>query len=169
MHITKEQLNDYMSDKISQTEQMDFLKHISGCEFCAGKLAEAIQKRELIPALLDLKDNILKQTVYKKNTSMVNLSWKTAAGRTGKKQKEFWTYTAKVAFAVCATVTMIMMPADTLPKAGINTNYREAGFSLTKEITEEDVKSSLKILDFFRDTSAKISDDVSRALKLDRR
>lgn len=47
MHITKEQLNHYISDMMSQTEQMNFLEHISKCEFCAGKLADAMLKKSL--------------------------------------------------------------------------------------------------------------------------
>ena len=38
---------------------------------------------------------------------------------------------------------------------------------LTKEIKEEDRRSNSRILDLFRDTSSKISDDVYKALKID--
>lgn len=165
MHITKEQLNHYISDRMTQIEQMNFLEHISKCEFCAGKLADAMLKKELVFTPPNLKDNILEQTVYKKTTTPVKLPQEIVMARVRKKQREFWMYTAKVAFAVCAAVTMIMMPVGTLPGSS-DGNYKESRLSLTKEITEEEARNNVKILDLFRNTSAKISDDVSKALNL---
>lgn len=168
MHITKEQLDYYMLDKMSQTEQMAFFKHISECEFCAEKFADAMQEKELVFTPPDLKDNILEQTVYKKNTISVKLPQEIVMARVRNKQKELWLYTAKVAFAVCVSITIIMMPTDILPNNSSN-SYTKTGFPLTKEITGEEVSSSLKILDLFRNTSVKISDNVSKALNLDKR
>lgn len=163
MHITKEQLDYYMSDKMSQAEQMFFFKHISECEFCAEKFADAMQEKELVFTPPDLKDNILEQTVYKKNTISVKLPQEIVMARARKRQKEFWLYTVKVAFAVCVAVIMIMMPAGTVPGSS-DENYKESRLSLTKEITEETARNNVKILDLFRNTSAKISDDVSKVL-----
>ena len=44
---------------------------------------------------------------------------------------------------------------------------KDGGFSITKEIKAEDRKNNSRILDLFRDTSSKISDDVSKALNID--
>ncbi len=167
MHINKEQLNHYIANSMSQTEQMTFFKHISECEFCAEKLADAMlqKEQELVFTPPDLKNNILEQTVY-----MVKLPQEAMIASIRKKQKEFWMYTAKVVFAACVAVTIIMMPIDVFPSSSGSYNaYMEAKFPLTKEITEEDVKNNFKILDLFRNTSAKISNDISKALNLDKR
>lgn len=172
MHITKEQLNAYIANSMSQTEQIAFFEHISECEFCAGKLAGAMlqKEQELVFTPPDLKSNILEQTVYKKTSDIIKLPQEVLIANIKKKQREFWMYTAKVVFAVCAAVTIIMMPADVFPSSsGSYNTYMEAKFPLTKEITEEDVKDNFKILDLFKNTSAKISSDVSKALKLDKR
>lgn len=152
MHITKEQLNDYMSGKMIQTKQAAFLEHISECEFCAGKLADTMLKRELTFTPPDLKENIQEFVI-------TNIK---------KRQKEFWIYTARVVFSVCAAVTIIMMPSGILLGSS-DSGYREARFALTKEITEEEVRNNLKILDLLKNTSAKISDDVFKALNLDKK
>ena len=73
-------------------------------------------------------------------------------------------YTAKVSFAVSLAVVMIMTTA--LP-GSMTPGYSNKGLSFTKEITGKDKRNNSKILDLFRSTSDKISNDVSKALNLD--
>ena len=147
-HVTDGQLKDYISDRMPYEEQVKLLEHISGCGYCAGKLASAMQEQGLVNTPPGLKESILGQTVHNKKK---------------RRQNEFWIYTAKVSFAVSVAVVVIMTTA--LP-GGIQ-SYRDRGFSMTKEINLEDKKSNSRILDLFRDTSDKISNDVYKALKID--
>lgn len=87
MHVTEEQLNNYITDKMPKTEQLKILEHISGCSFCAGKLASAMQKKELMFIPPGLKDSILEKTVYAASPSRKIMS----AG-IKKIRKEFWIY-----------------------------------------------------------------------------
>ena len=147
-HVTDGQLKSYISNRMPEEGQMEFLEHISGCSYCAGKLASAMQKQELVDTPPGLKESILKQTVLNKKK---------------RRKNEFWIFTAKVSFAVSVAVVVIMTTA--LP--GNIQIYKDRGFSLTKEIKAEDRKSNSRILDLFRDTSSKISDDVYKALNID--
>ena len=147
-HVTDGQLKDYISDRMPYEEQVKLLEHISGCGYCAGKLASAMQEQGLVNTPPGLKESILGQTVHNKKK---------------RRQNEFWIYTAKVSFAVSVAVVVIMTTA--LP-GGIQ-SYSDRGFSMTKEIKLEDKKSNSRILDLFRNTSDKISNDVYKALKID--
>ena len=147
-HVTDGQLKDYISGKMPYEGQIELMEHISGCVYCAGKLAGAMQKQELVDTPPGLKESILKQTVLNKKK---------------RRKNEFWIFTAKVSFAVSVAVVVIMTTA--LP--GNIQIYKDRGFSLTKEIIAEDWKSNSRILDLFRDTSSKISDDVYKALNID--
>lgn len=147
-HVTDVQLKDYISGKMPYEGQIELMEHISGCVYCAGKLAGAMQKQELVDTPPGLKESILKQTVLNKKK---------------RRKNEFWIFTAKVSFAVSVAVVVIMTTA--LP--GNIQIYKDRGFSLTKEIKAEDRKSNSRILDLFRDTSSKISDDVYKALNID--
>lgn len=147
-HVTDEQLKDYISDRMTGKGQMEFLEHISKCSYCAGKLANAMQEQELVDTPPGLKDSILGQTVLNKKK---------------RRQNEFWIFTAKVSFAVSVAVFLIMTTA--LP--GNIQSYKDRGFSITKEIKAEDRRNNSRILDLFRDTSSKISDDVNKALNID--
>ncbi len=147
-HVTDGQLKDYISGKMPYEGQIELMEHISGCVYCAGKLAGAMQKQELVDTPPGLKESILKQTVLNKKK---------------RRKNEFWIFTAKVSFAVSVAVVVIMTTA--LP--GNIQIYKDRGFSFTKEIKAEDRKSNSRILDLFRDTSSKISDDVYKALNID--
>lgn len=147
-HVTDGQLKDYISGKMAYERQTELLEHISGCTYCAGKLAIAMQQQELVDTPPGLKESILGQTVYNKKK---------------RRQNEFWIYAAKVSFAVSVAVVIIMTTA--LP-GGIQ-SYKDRGFSLTKEIRAEDRKNNSRILDLFRDTSDKISGGVYRALNIE--
>ena len=147
-HVTDGQLKDYISGKMPYEGQIELMEHISGCVYCAGKLAGAMQKQELVDTPPGLKESILKQTVLNKKK---------------RRKNEFWIFTAKVSFAVSVAVVVIMTTA--LP--GNIHIFKVRGFSLTKEIKAEDRKSNSRILDLFRDTSSKISDDVYKALNID--
>ena len=147
-HVTDGQLKDYISGKMPYEGQIELMEHISGCVYCAGKLAGAMQKQELVDTPPGLKESILKQTVLNKKK---------------RRKNEFWIFTAKVSFAVSVAVVVIITTA--LP--GNIQIYKDRGFSLTKEIKAEDRKSNSRILDLFRDTSSKISDDVYKALNID--
>ena len=159
MHVTEEQLNNYITDKMPKAEQLKILEHISGCSFCAGKLASAIQKKELLFTPPGLKDSILAKTVYASAPSR-----KILPAGIKKIQKEFWLYTAKVTFAAIIAVMMVMTPVFPGREDG---SYKDRGFSLTKEISKENRKNSSAILDLFRDTSGKISQNLSETLNLD--
>lgn len=147
-HVTDRQLKDYISGSMPYEGQIEFLEHISVCSYCAGKLASAMQEQELVDTPPGLKESILGQTVHNKKK---------------RRQNEFWLYTAKVSFTVSIAVIVIMTTA--LP--GNIQSYKDRGFSLTKEIKAEDRKSNSRILDLFRDTSDKISNDVYKALRID--
>ena len=146
-HVTDGQLKDYISDRMPYEEQVKLLEHISGCGYCAGKLASAMQEQGLVNTPPGLKESILGQTVHNKKK---------------RRQNEFWIYTAKVSFAVSIAVVVIMTTA--LP--GNRDGYKDKGFFLTKEIKEEDRRNNSRILDLFRDTSDKISTDVYKALNI---
>ena len=147
-HVTDGQLKSYISNRMPEEGKMEFLEHISGCSYCAGKLASAMQEQELVDTSPGLKESILGQTVLNKKK---------------RRQNEFWIFTAKVSFAVSVAVGVIMTTA--LP--GNIQSGKDRGFSITKEIKAEDRKNNSRILDLFRDTSSKISDDVSKALNID--
>ncbi len=159
MHVTEEQLNNYITDKMPKTEQLKILEHISGCSFCAGKLASAMQKKELMFIPPGLKDSILEKTVYAASPSRKIMS----AG-IKKIRKEFWIYTAKVTFAASIAVMMVVIPVFPGKEDG---SYKDRCFSLTKEISKENRKNSSAILDLFRDASVKISQNLSETLNLD--
>lgn len=161
-HITEEQLKSYISGNMTQEEQINFYGHIAGCTCCAGKLASAMQEEEIIYTPPGLKEDILVQTVYNKGSIRRNA--KLFSFRSKKKQNEFLMYTAKVSFAVSLAVVMIMTTA--LP-GSMTPGYSNRGLSFTKEITGKDKRNNSKILDLFRSTSDKISNDVSKALNLD--
>ena len=143
-HVTDGQLKSYISNRMPEEGKMEFLEHISGCSYCAGKLASAMQEQELVDTPPGLKESILGQTVLNKKK---------------RRQNEFWIFTAKVSFAVSVAVVVIMTTA--LP--GNIQSGKDGGFSITKEIKAEDRKNNSRILDLFRDTS----DDVSKALNID--
>ncbi|MCI9078889.1 MAG: hypothetical protein HFH68_08195 [Lachnospiraceae bacterium] len=147
-HVTDGQLKNYISDIMPYEGQIEILEHISGCVYCAGKLASALQERELVDTPPGLKESIMEQTVFNKKR---------------RRQNEFWIFTAKVSFAVSVAVLVIM--TTTLP--GNMQNYKDRRFSITREINTEDRRSNSRILDLFRDTSSKISDDVYKALNID--
>ena len=147
-HVTDGQLKSYISNRMPEEGKMEFLEHIPGCSYCAGKLASAMQEQELVDTSPGLKESILGQTVLNKKK---------------RRQNEFWIFTAKVSFAVSVAVVVIMTTA--LP--GNIQSGKDRGFSITKEIKAEDRKNNSRILDLFRDTSSKISDDVSKALNID--
>lgn len=160
-HITEIQLKNYISGHMAQEEQAGFYKHISECTFCAGKLASAMQEKETVYTPPGLKESILEQTVYNKGGLTRNVNLLSFNSR--KKRNEFLMYTAKVCFAVSIAVSVIM--TTSLPGSGA-AGYKNR-FSLTKEITEKDRKNNSKVLDLFRSTSGKISEDVSKALNLE--
>ncbi|MCX4327084.1 MAG: hypothetical protein OSJ45_07285 [Lachnospiraceae bacterium] len=161
-HITEEQLRNYISGNMAQKEQVNFYRHIAGCTCCAGKLASAMQEEEIIYTPPGLREDILGQTVYNKRSIARNI--KLFSFKSKKKQNEFLMYTAKVSFAVSLAVLMIMTTA--LPGSRTPGSSGRV-ISFTKEITEKDKRNNSKILDLFRSTSDKISDDVSRVLNLD--
>jgi len=178
MHITEKQLSDYMSGNMAYGEQAGFLEHISVCMSCAGRLADTMQGKGLYPVPPDLKNNILRQTVYKKTKAVYKkeqtiykkefrkIPYKNWHIKIRRKQEEFWMYTAEIIFAASVAVAVILAPSGSLQDSIAQS--REGRFSLTKEITREEVENSAKIQELFRYTSKKISGDISRALKLDK-
>ncbi len=160
-HINKVQLKNYISGSMTPEEMAGFYAHISECTLCAGKLASAMQEKALIYTPPGLKESILNQTVYKGGiTSNIKL----LSFNSRKKRNEFLLYTAKIAFAVSIAVSVIMTTA--LPGSGA-AGYKNRGFLITKEIIEKDRRNNSRILDLFRSTSDKISEDVSKVLNLD--
>lgn len=159
MHVTEEQLNNYITDRMPKPEQLKILEHISCCSFCVGKLASAMQKKELMFTPPGLRDSILEKTVYAAAPSR-----KILPAGINKIQKEFWMYTAKVAFAASIAVMMVMTPVFPGKE---DVSYKDRGFSLTKEISQENRKNSSVILDLFREASGKISQNLSETLNLD--
>lgn len=165
MHINNEQLNKYIIGRMPAEEQIKLMEHISECEFCAGRFAAAMQKRELIKTPPDLKNSILEQTVYKKQIQLKTdvLSSESIIGRRRKRKKEFWLYTANVTLAMCIAVMMIMTSDYTLSGSG-NSSFSQR-ISITKEITHYDSGDNSKILDLIRNKSLKISGGLSKAIK----
>ena len=80
-HVTDGQLKSYISNRMPEEGKMEFLEHISGCSYCAGKLASAMQEQELVDTSPGLKESILGQTVLNKKK---------------RRQNQFWIFTGKV-------------------------------------------------------------------------
>lgn len=163
MHIGNGQLEDYMAGRMSKAGQEKLLEHISVCTSCAGRFAAAIQKQELVPPPPGLKRDILKKTVCKKEIQE-NLIYRLLSFRITREKKEYWLYSVRVVFAVVVAVIMILVPSDRF----YSTDSRNKNIIVIEEkTTGRGTGHNSKILDLFRNTSERISDNVSKALKLD--
>jgi len=103
-HISEEVMAQFVKGGLSGKEERRIMEHVAQCSFCAGRLAGCMEKTELLMPPPGLKQEILQNTVYRKETfAVADKIWKRGMGNWG----ELFCYSAKVAFAVCVSITML--------------------------------------------------------------
>lgn len=104
-HISKEMWKAYEERTLSRQEELDMMEHIAQCDDCAGQFAKLITEEKLVSPPPDLKKDILVQTVYRRNPVQ---TIKEIQERKGEMQREFLAYTARVVFAMAASVFIVI-------------------------------------------------------------
>ncbi len=103
-HISEEVMGQFVKGGLSGKEERRIMEHVAQCGFCAGRLAGCMEKTELLMPPPGLKQEILQNTVYRKETfAAADKIWKGKMGNWG----ELFCYSVKVAFAVCVSITML--------------------------------------------------------------
>ena len=102
------------------------MQHIAKCDKCAADFAAQMMQQELLSPPPDLKKDILRQTIGKQKMS--EKKWDVERK---KWNGAFWAYSAKVAFAMAASIVMLFMLPD------YSVQSRQAPFSSEGAVSRE--------------------------------
>jgi len=112
-HLTEEILQAFVAGNLSEQTETEVMEHIAHCDSCAENFADLLAEENLITPPPDLKKEVLEQTLYRK--SPVQAIQKVSE-KAREKQRGFWLYSAKVAFAMAASLLMIVGMSADFPK-----------------------------------------------------
>ncbi len=147
-HISEKDYILFQQNLMDQSDLLDFLEHISSCDYCAQQLAAHMNK-EIISAPRDLKANILKATKRKD----IQLSQKV---RESSKSLQLFIYSLKVGAATLCALFLLTLttsiysgtfnnPEEIWTQSTENNNDNK---SLTSTIREGMNTINSSILDF---------------------
>lgn len=103
-HIREEMIQEYVNGRLSAEDERMVMEHIAVCDYCATRFASEMAKGALVSPPPDLKQEILKKTVYR--TKPVH-TVKGVLERKRERRRELLAYSARVAFAMAASIVML--------------------------------------------------------------
>lgn len=106
-HMNQEILQRYMMGMLSAEQEEEMMQHIAQCDKCAADFAAQMMQQKLLSPPPDLKKNILRQTIGKQSVTE-----KKQVIERKKRNGGFWAYSAKVAFAMAASIVMLFTLSD---------------------------------------------------------
>ena len=102
-HITEELLRECARGQLPLRERIQVMEHIAECDGCAGRFAALMGEAGMVSPPPDLKRDILRRTVHRE------ASRQAAADRQRRRQKktrDLFYYSARVVFAMAASIVM---------------------------------------------------------------
>ncbi|MCI8379299.1 MAG: hypothetical protein HFH72_12405 [Lachnospiraceae bacterium] len=103
-HINEKMLQAYSEGILSRQEGLQVMEHIAGCDSCAARFAGMMSKEKLVSPPPDLKREILVKTVCRKSPAQ---AVRRMQERKRERQREFLAYSARVVFAMAASVLIV--------------------------------------------------------------
>ncbi len=102
-HITDREIQQYYAHEMKETEERGLLEHISVCEYCAGRWANAFPIQEMLAPPVSLRDDLMEQISSEQDRS----------GRIPVKRmqsyRDWYQYCAKVILAMGLAVTVLLL------------------------------------------------------------
>ena len=102
-HITDREIQQYYAHEMKETEERGLLEHISVCEYCAGRWANAFPMQEMLTPPVSLRDDLMEQISSKQNRS----------GRIPVKRmqsyRDWYQYCAKVILAMGLAIMVLFL------------------------------------------------------------
>lgn len=139
IHMDQKILQRYMMGTLSAAQEEEMMQHIAQCDKCAAEFATQMMQQELLSPPPDLKKDILRQTVGKQNV----MGKKQVAEQT-KRNGGFWAYSAKVAFAMAASIVMLFTLSDYSVQSRQAQFASEGAVSREQKIFADSTKESRK-------------------------
>jgi len=159
-HINEETLQAYIEGILSSQEELEVMEHIAECDGCAARFADMMSEERLVSPPPDLKKEILGRTVYRK--SPVQAVQKMQE-RKREKQKEFLAYSARVVFAMAASVLIVFTMS-----AGTSSRQREMPVEMLPIRQQEKPRAEKKnvISDSLQKASGRMGDALQGFLSM---
>lgn len=104
-HISEETLQAYVGNRLPVPQEREVMEHIARCDSCAARFAGMMTDDKMVSPPPDLKKDILNQTVYRRNPVQV---MRGLQERKRERQREFLAYSARVVFAMTASVLIVV-------------------------------------------------------------
>lgn len=171
-HLTQEQIQHLKQGNITNEKNIEYLEHISQCEYCANQYANSFLENDLIETPPDLRQNILDETVYKKS-ALETLQMLERKGH--QKKKEFLCFTAKVVFAMCAVTVMLFSTGNMEPQS-LDTYVTETNKTAVRDFEQEkktvkkrDITSQSALLDSVENSSRKVYEYIGNVFQSEKK
>ncbi|MDE6852392.1 MAG: hypothetical protein K2J67_07885 [Lachnospiraceae bacterium] len=148
-HITDREIQQYYAHEMKEAEERDLLEHISGCEYCAGRWANAFPIQELLTPPVSLRADLEEQI----------WSEQTRSGRIPVKRMQsyraWYQYCAKVILAMGLAITVLFL-GDFRTEKQEKPNLWEVEQSQERNVSGQISKHTEKFSDAIKDWSESI-------------
>lgn len=133
-HVTKEILQAFVAGNLNAQAEAEVMEHIAQCNSCAEHFADLLAEENLITPPPDLRKEILGQTLYRKSPAQ---TIRQISEKAQEKQRRFWIYSAKVAFAMAASLLMIVSISADFPRRAAPVAIEESAYAGKKDSYQE--------------------------------
>ena len=129
-HLTEEILQAFVAGNLNAQTEAEIMEHIACCDSCAEHFADLLAEESLITPPPDLKKEVLEQTLYRKSSVQ---TIQKVSEKAREKQRRFWIYSAKVGFAMAASLLMIIGMSADFPKKAEPAAIEESAYVEKKD------------------------------------
>jgi hypothetical protein len=132
-HVTKEMLDAFHKNQLSDDDYMQVLEHTAKCTYCASLFAASFDQDRIIKAPPGLKESILTKA-NKRTIPSPSLPWKNS------KRRQMFIYSLKVCAAMCGALLIMI--------SSMRIDLQEVNFDQQSKTTEfhfwDDLNDSMK-------------------------
>lgn len=148
-HITDREIQQYYAHEMKETEERGLLEHISVCEYCAGRWANAFPMQEMLTPPVSLRADLEEQMQ----------SEQAGSGRIPVKRMQsyraWYQYCAKVILAMGLAITVLFLGDFQTEKQG-KPQVREVEQTQESNVSGQISKHTEKFSDAIKDWSESI-------------
>lgn len=145
-HITDREIQQYYAHEMKETEERGLLEHISVCEYCAGRWANAFPVQEMLTPPVSLRSDLIEQI----RTERIPV-------KRMQSYRAWYQYCAKVILAMGLAITVLFLGDFRTEKQTLQSVEKSKELNVSGQISQQTEKFSGVIKDW--------SENIGRCLR----
>lgn len=124
-HLTNMEINRYYSHGMKEDEERELLGHISVCEYCAGRFANAFLMQEMLTPPVALRSDVLQKVSERKTSARRFTSY-----------REWYLYCVRVIVAMGMAIMMLFLGNVGTEKQNMTQEQKQIESDVSEQIGE---------------------------------